>query len=96
MEAQLQIWATEGRPLKASEWLANGYASLEDYVMSEIKGHSGHHENSCKTCDKYKLLPLVSFGIFNYKTGEKDIKMTCEKVEDLPTSNIEGVLEFDS
>lgn len=89
---QLEIWVFPDQPLKQSEWLKQGYISLEDYVQKQIEGHSGHQKKVCKICQDLSILPLVSFG----KLGEsKEIVLTCETEKELPIKDLDGVLIFD-
>ena len=89
MQARIQIWVQPGRPLVESEWIGNGYPTLEDYVDSlENESRAGYKKNG-KAADTDKHLPLVSFGLFDAKTGEKITVMVCPTIEDLPVEDLE-------
>lgn len=94
MEAQVQIWTLPDKPLKETDWLANGFKDLADYVSRLRDQHDGHVKNgACFICDKFANNPLVSFGYIDPSLG-KEIKLVCETLNDLPKTNIENVLIF--
>lgn len=90
---QLEIWVLPGQPLRQSEWIKQGYASLQDYIEKQIEGHSAHQKKSCKKCLDLSRFPLVSFG--KLIDDSKEIVLTCLTEKDLPTEDIAGVLIFD-
>lgn len=96
MTHKVEIWATKGQPLKQSEWEKLGYSNLAEYIQMLIDSHDGHRKGDCQICNKTNHLPLVSFGMFDLNTGEKQVAMSCETEEDLPIESIEGILEFNS
>jgi hypothetical protein len=96
MNHKVEIWATKGMPLRQSEWEKHRYNNLPEYVQALINSHEGHRKGDCKTCLKLDPLPLASFGMFDPNTGEKEVVMSCETEEDLPTESIPGILEFNS
>lgn len=92
--AQVEIWTFPGMPLKEKDWLNEGYNSLEDYVQKLILNHDNHQKISCKICLDLSREPIVSFGSLNNK-GEKEVKMVCKTLQDLPSEDIPDVLIFD-
>lgn len=96
MNHKVEIWATQGLPLRQSEWEKHGYVNLAEYIQSIIDSHTGHRKKGCKICLDNDPLPLVSFGMFDPNMGSKKIAMECETEEDLPNESIPGILEFNS
>lgn len=85
--AQVEIW-NYPHPLRQEDWLAAGFDDLEHYVKNLV------NEGSADTKRKYSYLPLVSFGSFDPKTGKKNHVLICKDTSELPTKDIEGILEF--
>lgn len=88
--AKVEIWATEAMWLKESDWKRAGFKNLGEYI--KVLAEEG--DEVAKR--RYKNLPLVVFGRFDYRTGEKEIVRMCEEEADLPKEGIEGILEFEA
>lgn len=89
------IWAKPNEPLTQDMWEANGFSSLQEYVESLLS----ENERAMKTSKPERRteidgMPVCTFGTLDPETGDKEILLTCETLEDLPTEDIEGVLAF--
>lgn len=91
-ECQAMIWIS-GTPLSEKDWKENGHTTLQSYIDSLLDVDMRHLQQSER--DAIKLLPYVSFGTFNSKTGAKDQILVCKSPEELPTETVDSLIIFD-